>query len=154
MKTVFGFMQEIILGRSTSYQTRHRKALLSFLESAQGRHVAASDIHHHFRQLGMTIGISTIYRHLERMVDEGLVNQYLLDKADAACFEYVGPHVEDHTSPCFHLKCESCGKLIHVHCDELNQIHNHMRQKHGFDINTMRTVFYGQCDQCKNPSHR
>ena len=80
------------MNRSSQYQTRHRKTLFSYLESLSGKHVTASDIHHHFQQLGISIGMSTIYRHLERMIDEGLVNQYLLDKTDAAAAEYIKAH--------------------------------------------------------------
>lgn len=142
------------MNRSSQYQTRHRKTLFSYLESLSRKHVTASDIHHHFQQLGISIGMSTIYRHLERMIDEGLVNQYLLDKTDAACFEYVGSHQEDEKTSCFHFKCESCGKLIHLHCDELGLIQDHLLKKHGLDINSLRTVLYGSCTQCMNSSHR
>lgn len=140
------------MSKISPYQTKQKKALLAYLESAQGKHVTVNDIHDHFRILGMNIGISTIYRQLERMVAEGLVNQYILDKTDAACFEYVGTQIHHSATACFHCKCEKCGKLIHLQCDELEQIHQHLLKEHGFNLNPFRTVFYGRCNQCKEPS--
>jgi Fur family ferric uptake transcriptional regulator len=46
------------------------------------------------------------------------------------------------------LKCETCGSLIHVDCDFLNEIEKHLFKTHNFRINTLKTVFYGICKKC------
>jgi Fur family ferric uptake transcriptional regulator len=97
---------------------------------------------------GSPIGTATVYRQLERMVDEGLVQKYTIDANTPACFEYVG--ADSHAGEaCFHCKCEKCGRLIHLHCEELQGLSEHIREHHGFRINPMRTVFYGLCDACR-----
>ena len=46
-------------------------------------------------------------------------------------------------------KCERCGALIHLECDELCQIQRHLFAEHGFVLNPLRTVFWGLCAACQ-----
>jgi Fe2+ or Zn2+ uptake regulation protein len=88
-----------------------------------------------------------LYRQLERMVSEGTVSKYIIDESAGACFAYIGS--ESHLADsCYHCKCERCGKLIHMECEELNHIAAHLKADHGFRLNPMRTVFYGVCADC------
>ena len=130
------------------YSTAQREELVSFLEERRGEHVSVADICSHFRAQGKTIGTTTVYRQLERMVDEGEVNKYIIDLNTPACFEYIGEHRERGKNTCFHCKCEKCGRLIHLHCDELEEIQVHLKEEHGFRLDPRRTVFYGVCGEC------
>ncbi|MCR5724174.1 MAG: transcriptional repressor [Treponema sp.] len=131
------------------YKTRQQEQLLSYLEEHKGEHFTAEDVRLHFAQKEISLGTATIYRHLERLVGEGCLNKYVIDEHSAACFEYTGgckgPQEEQH----FHLKCEGCGCLIHLECDELCQIRAHLLKSHGFELNPLRTVFYGLCADCR-----
>lgn len=49
----------------------------------------------------------------------------------------------------YHCKCEKCGKLIHLHCHEVEELSQHMMEHHSFELNAMRTVFYGVCSECR-----
>ena len=130
------------------YKTQQRQELLHYLESAKGSHVTAADVCGHLQRSGKTIGMTTVYRQLERMVDEGLVNKYVIDGASPACFEFVDPRAHVGEAVCFHCKCDRCGTLIHLHCEELEAIGTHLKEDHGFRLNPMRTVFYGLCARC------
>lgn len=128
----------------SKYKTKQREILLDYLESVKGVHVTASDACEYFKDRGANIGQSTIYRQLESLVDEGVVNKYIIDGNTPACFEYVGTQRD----MCFHCKCEKCGKLIHLHCDEIEGMQVHLFEEHRFKMDPMRTVFYGLCEQC------
>ncbi len=130
-----------------TYRTRQWEELRLILEQTPGMHYTAAQIHERMAQQGQKIGLATIYRHLDRMVADGVVRRYQLETGDGACYEYVGQHVECSTH--FHCKCEQCGRLIHLDCDELHGIQEHIREHHGFTCNTGKTVFYGICDQCR-----
>lgn len=133
-----------------NYSTKQRDALLGYLKKFPGKHFTVQDIFDHFRTEGISIGTTTLYRHLNRMVDEGIVNKYITDNIGSACFEYVGEGEACEESQCFHLKCEKCNKLIHMHCGELGAISNHLMQDHGFKLDSLRTVFYGICEDCRD----
>ena len=133
---------------ASKYKTKQGDILLEFLMQRQGRHITVNEICAHFKAQGTPIGTATVYRHLEAMVGEGSVNKYNIDNNSPACFEYVGgeSHCEE---VCFHYKCEKCGKLVHLHCEEFKELCEHLKQHHNFLLDPMRTVFYGICAECR-----
>lgn len=133
----------------TKYNTKQREELTNYLKSVSGEHVTVTDICNHFEQIGSNIGVTTVYRHLEAMVEEGCVKKYVIDSSTAACFEYVDTHNECMENWCTHLKCTSCGRLIHLHCDELHATEMHILEEHGFKADMTRTVIYGLCEDCQ-----
>ncbi len=136
------------MDNKSKYTTRQKKELEEYMETIPGVHVTAAQVRDYFRAQGKDIGTATIYRQLERMVSEGLVSKYIIDSKSSACFAYIGEseHVQD--SVCFHCKCEKCGRLIHLHCDELEAIQEHLMKTHRFALDPLRTVFYGICEDC------
>ncbi len=135
----------------SKYKTRQSTLLLQYLKTVPGVHITAGDVCEYFRKQGAPISQSTVYRHLEALVDEGVLQKYVIDANSPACFEYVGTasHEENETLTCFHCKCERCGELIHLHCEELEEIRGHLLEEHHFRIDPMRTVFYGLCESCQ-----
>ena len=129
------------------YNTRQRSRLLEYMQAVPGEHFTAKDVCDYFQACGTPIGVATVYRQLERMVEEGLVNKYIIDANSPACFEYVDRQATC-GEECFHCKCEKCGKLIHLHCEELVQIRSHLKEEHHFTLDPLRTVFYGLCEDC------
>lgn len=128
------------------YKTKQQSAILAYLIALDGGHVTVAQIAEHFKFSGLDIGLTTIYRQLEKLIDSGLVRRYSIDGSGAACFQYIGQSksCESH----FHLKCENCGCLIHLECGFLDEIHTHVLNSHDFDINSNKTVFYGKCSEC------
>lgn len=129
------------------YKTKNREELIAYLASVSG-HFTAADIYDHFRANGSPIGQATVYRQLESLVDEGVINKYIIDGSSPACFEYVGHEGHADAEVCFHCKCEKCGRLIHLHCEELEEIQQHLYSEHHFRLDPLRTVFYGLCEDC------
>ena len=136
------------MSNRSKYKTRQREILLDYFETVPGVHVTAGDVYEYLQKHGAGIGQSTVYRQLENLVDEGILNKYIIDGSSPACFEYVEPDCHESAEICFHCKCEKCGKLIHLHCDEMEGMQVHLYAEHKFKMNPMRTVFYGLCDQC------
>ena len=126
------------------YKTKQRELILEYLKSSDSHHLSAGDIAAHLRESG-TVGIATVYRQLDKMVEAGLVRKYSLD--GGACYQYVGGggDCREH----FHLKCLNCGALIHVDCDFLSGLAPHILEHHGFEVDNRRTVMYGLCRKCR-----
>ena len=122
--------------------------MLNFFQSVPGVHITAGDVCDYFKSQGIAIGQSTVYRHLESLVDDGIITKYYIDTNSPACFEYVEPASHADADVCYHCICEKCGKLIHLHCEEVKALQDHMFEHHQFKMDPMRTVFYGLCDQC------
>ena len=135
------------LAAKAGYRTRAQDELLAYLQSTPGVHHTAAELKEHFAQAGTPIGTSTIYRHLERFVEDGRIQKFFVESGESACYAY-----SDTSSAClshFHCKCEQCGRLIHLDCEELREIQSHLLEHHGFAWNAGKTVFYGLCEACQ-----
>ena len=130
------------------YKTKQYDELVEYISSIPGQHFTVNELYMHFAGKDKAIGVTTLYRHLQRMLDDGIVSKYAVGTNGAACFEYVGDGAPHETVSVYHCKCEGCGKLIHVHCDMIKDIEHHMSDEHGFKIDPFRTVFYGTCEDC------
>ncbi len=136
---------------STGYKTKQRSEVLGVLEKSNGEHITAKQVHERLEKEGSTIGSATVYRQLEKLVEEGLVRRYSLGPGEAACYSYAADESCDHDH-CFHCVCTKCGKLYHVECDHLAEIAGHLASEHGFTVDPSRTVFYGICESCSKKS--
>jgi Fur family ferric uptake transcriptional regulator len=132
--------------RSSEYQTRQGTLILDYLASLGGEHVTAGSVAGHFENTKPPIGKTTVYRHLEKLVEASKLRRYFLEGGESACYQYIegGSECREH----FHLKCENCGELIHLDCDVLNDVAAHVQKDHRFKINPLKTVFYGTCGRC------
>jgi Fur family ferric uptake transcriptional regulator len=134
--------------RPSTYHTQQGERILDYMASLGGGHVTVSQIVRHFETEEPVIGQTTIYRHLEKLVQGGKIRKYLLSGGASACYQYItgDKKCREH----FHLKCEQCGILIHLDCTLLNKIRRHLLKSHNFQINTLKTVFYGKCEKCRS----
>lgn len=131
----------------SGYNTRQKEKLLSYLISNKDEHTNVAGISAFLAAEGTPVGTATIYRQLDRLVDQGLVRRYAIDGKTGACYQYVDIDAGCHQH--FHLKCKNCGRLIHTDCDHLSEINEHMLQHHGFTVDSSMTVFYGICADCR-----
>ncbi len=138
------------MNKQSNYKTEQKERLLGYMKENAGRHVTAAEIHDRLKEDGIKIGLTTVYRHLDKMVGQGKLARYVIGEGSAACYEYTG-HVRRET--CYHCKCLSCGKLIHMHCDEVVGLVEHVKQEHGFTLDMTHTVFYGLCSECERRKH-
>ena len=128
-----------------TYKTKQRQILLDYLSARRGEHATIADIAAHFAAMGEEIGTSTIYRRLNRLVEEGVVKRYVFADSAAASFEYIGQTEESQ----YHMKCKSCGDLVHLECDLIEKLCSHVREDHDFELDLGQTVFYGLCASCR-----
>lgn len=124
------------------YKTQQKEAILEYIMSLDGEHFTVNSIVEHFCR---NIGVSTVYRFVNKLVEEGLVCKYHIDKA-SACFQYTGGRA----GLVFHMKCENCGKILHFQCDDVDKLYAHLLSEHGFKVNNYKSVFYGCCNECKS----
>lgn len=136
-----------MVGRSKNYKTKQKQEILNFLKSLENSHFTVQQISNHLQEIGNPVGLTTIYRHLDKFVSEGIVKKYVLDGKTSACFEYID--CENLKSDIhFHFKCNKCGDLIHFECEELQNLYIHLLEEHKINIDLSKTIYYGICDRC------
>ena len=128
-----------------SYITRQQQAVLSCLSQRREEPLTVNDLAEALRQAGHPVGLATIYRQLEKLEAAGRVHK--VHTEEGAFFQYC-PHTEaDHG--CFLLRCESCGRMVHLDCAHLEALYQHLEQQHHFHIDPRRTILTGKCQSCE-----
>ena len=128
------------------YSTKARVLILNFLKQNTA-HVTASDIIQYLRKQNIKIGVATVYRTLDKFVADGIVRKMTIDERSGACYQYIQ---DADCASHFHLKCLSCGALIHLSCDFLKSMESHILNDHGFTVSSGKTVIYGFCKECSS----
>jgi len=135
------------MARSEGYKTKNRQQILEFLKTQKDRSVSVSEIKRCMTETGCKVNLSTIYRYMDKLVEEGSVLKYSIDKGEKASFQYIEP---EHNCHChLHLQCVKCGKIIHLNCGFMEEIETHIGKYHGFTIQCDNSVLYGVCQECK-----
>lgn len=129
------------------YTTASRKKILEFLKSNRDRTVKASDIDSFLKQNDSEVNITTIYRYLDKLAQEGTVIKYVAEKGSQAVYQYVetGHHCEEH----LHVTCVNCGCIIHLECAFMDEILDHILNDHGVTLQCRSSMLYGLCRECQ-----
>ena len=131
---------------NNGYNTAARSRILGFLKENKDRTVNANDILNWLNDQGNDVNITTIYRYLEKLTESGEVMKYIAENGTRAVFQYVGEkqHCEEH----LHLQCVRCGAILHLDCDFMDEISEHVMKEHGFRIQCRNSIIYGECSRC------
>ena len=139
------------------YKTAGRQRLLDFLESHPDRQFTVEELCTEMdKQDGATSRKSTVYRHLSELCGEGTVRKYRSDTQSAYVYQYVG---QGECTRHFHLKCVTCGDLVHLECTVSEELLSHISAHHGFEVDSGRSILYGRCEACaalekkRTPTH-
>lgn len=133
------------MNHAKTYHTRQQKVILRFMESMNHGYVTVSQIADYLKQQGEPVGLTTIYRHLDRFQKEGIVQKIVLDGNSGACYQYIDSREEENQ---FLLKCEDCGDILNMDCGHMKELYSHVLEEHHFNVNPHRTMFYGVCEKC------
>jgi len=128
-----------------------RQAVLDILTGTQ-EHLSTEEIHQRVNKLYPTVGLASVYRTLELLVQMGIVSKF--DFGDGRSrYELVeGPKGILHHH---HLVCTDCSRIIdytdfvNEEKDLLNRAEKGLSKKYEFDIRHHSIQFYGFCKACK-----
>ena len=129
---------------SVTYMTRQQKAVLECIETCEGGYTSAAALTEQLHRQGQAVGLTTVYRQLEKLAAQGLVHKIVTD--EGTCYQYC--NCARHQD-CFLLKCEKCGKITHVDCEQLSPLYRHLEAEHHFSVDPRRTMLYGVCSACR-----
>jgi Fur family ferric uptake transcriptional regulator len=122
--------------------TKQRRLIWDALVADPDAHLSADDVVARVREALPTIDASTVYRTLDLLVREGLVNRTDLG-AGRAFFEPAHEHLHHH------VVCTSCGAVAHVHDDALGDVRARLEQATGYELAGGELSFFGRCPRCR-----
>lgn len=126
--------------RNETYNTRQKELILKLIKE-QKKEFTVQDI---YDKLKEKTGLTTIYRLVDKLVTEGYLNKFIKEN-NTAYYEYL-EKCENHNH--FYLKCEKCGILIHIDCDCIKNLSNHILSDHKFITNKQHIIINGICENC------
>lgn len=126
------------------YTTKQHQAILNCLSRRAEEALTAADLAEELRRAGSPVGLATIYRHLEKLEKLGRVHK--VSTEEGAFYQYCTHPAEGRD--CFLLRCEACGRIVHLDCSHLRELYAHLETDHHFRIDPRRTVLTGLCGTC------
>lgn len=126
------------------YTTKQQQAVLACLSRRRQTPVSALELAEELRRGGQAVGLSTIYRQLEKLERAGHIHK--VNTEEGALYQYCDR--QEHGRDCFLLKCEGCGRILHLDCAQLKPFYDHLEREHHFVIDPRATMFTGLCDLC------
>ena len=133
------------MARNNSYETKQKDMILDVIKNNH-KSFTIKDIHEILKD---KVGLTTIDRLVDKLVEDGSLNKTLGDN-NMAYYQYLEKcnHLNH-----FYLKCDNCGDLVHVDCDCISDLFSHMLEEHCFKANREKIVISGLCKKCNEGSN-
>ena len=121
-------------------QTRQRTAVAEALE-AQGEFRSAQEIYDIVRQRGDSVGLTTVYRALQAMADDGQVDVIVRGDGEAVYRQCSTHHHH-------HLVCRTCRAAVEVEAPSVESWAARVASEHGFTDVSHTVEVFGLCPRC------
>ena len=128
-----------------NYHTKQKEKILNYIRSTN-KEFTVKELYDYFES---NIGLTTIYRFVDKLVLDGLLEKRI--REDHFCYyQYLE---ECDCSNHFYLRCNKCSKIIHVDCDCIKELSNHIILEHGFEITNDHIIINGICNECRGDNN-
>lgn len=134
------------LAKKNLKQTRQRRRIVELFISLN-THASAEVLHKAVREDGHNVGLATVYRTLNILVDAGLVDQKSFGEGR---FVYEIKTPGEHHD---HLICLDCGTVIEFEDPDIEDLQEKVAGTHQFKLVSHRLDLFGHC-QKQSCEHR
>jgi len=121
--------------------TPQRMMVLEAIEASHD-HISAEEIHARARRQYPYINISTVYRTLELLKENGLVTE--TDLGGGRFLYHPAGKAQHH-----HLVCRKCGKVRDIDIKVLDNLRDQLRAQYSFDAELEHIAIFGTCVRCE-----
>jgi Fur family transcriptional regulator, ferric uptake regulator len=115
--------------------------ILEILNQEQA-HLTSHEVYEHIRGRFPAVNPSTVYRALERLVNNGKISI-----SDMGLGSEVYESVENGIH--HHLVCQKCGQVITLGPGEVGKFFSVIQEEYHFLINTNHLILFGICETCQ-----
>ncbi len=121
--------------------TRSQERVLNLLKTIK-QGISAQDLYVELRNRKQSMGLATVYRSLESLKLEGLVQVRTLANGEAL---YSLTQQDRH-----HMTCLQCGISIPIHQCPVHDLETQLQTTHKFKIFYHTLEFFGLCSHCQS----
>jgi Fur family ferric uptake transcriptional regulator len=124
-----------------SHRTRSQEQVYQTLQSLDAP-ISAQDLYLELRQRQHSMGLATVYRSLEALKKEGVLQVRTLATGESL---YSLAHQDRH-----HLTCVQCHQSIPIEECPVHDLEDRLAQAHQFKVYYHTLEFFGLCQQCQS----
>lgn len=121
-------------------RTRNQERIIEVLKNLD-RAISAQDLYIELRNRDAAMGLATVYRSLEALKLEGMVQSRAIANGEAV---YSLVQSDRH-----HLTCLQCGNSILINDCPVHDLEVQLNQSYQFKIYYHMLEFFGVCTQCQ-----
>lgn len=122
-------------------RTRSQTQVLDLLKHLPEA-ISAQDLYVQLRQKQISMGLATVYRALDSLKLEGMVQMRTLPSGESL---YSLAKQDTH-----HLTCVRCGSSAVMEECPVHGLESHLTESHHFQIFYHTLEFFGLCEKCQN----
>jgi Fur family ferric uptake transcriptional regulator len=111
------------------------------------RFLSSQEIHKQLHAGGDSLGLATVYRQLEILVDEGQVDSIVSPKGEKL-FRHCGVDENHH----HHIICRRCGSTKKIEISEVETMAETAAKQYKFSDVTHNLEIFGLCEKCARQS--
>lgn len=126
-------------GAPRRHRSRQRERILAWLRSTES-HPTATEIHRALLPELPALSLGTVYRNLEVLVAEGVVDEVASSVGAARYDGNLDPH--------HHFDCERCGRIVDVELPVPRGLGRRLAVEQGLRARRIRISFSGLCSDC------
>jgi Fur family ferric uptake transcriptional regulator len=121
--------------------TRQREAVRAVFDDLEGFH-SAQEVHALLRGTGDAVGLSTVYRAVQSLADDGELDSIRTGTGEALYRRCSRQHHH-------HLVCRSCGRTVEVAGPAVEAWADRVAGEHGFADVSHTLEIFGTCADCR-----
>lgn len=125
------------------YSTNSRKLIMEYIKKLDNS-FSSQELYELMLKDNEKVGLTTIYRFLEDLEKNNELKKFY-DEKNIARYQYL-EHCDEQNH--FYLKCNNCGTLIHIDCDCIVELHEHILKNHNFKTDDNNIIIGGLCENC------
>ncbi|QWB99474.1 transcriptional repressor [Mycoplasmatota bacterium] len=123
-------------------KTKYRVNIIDLLEKSNTL-LSAQDIHTQLIKNKTKVNLSTVYRTLDKLTENGIINKVDIEQEKQSLYEY---NRDEHHH---FLICKNCNKIETIYNCPLHDYEQEIMKDSGFYITGHKIEFYGYCKECQ-----
>ncbi len=139
---MFRWMEQFnryLMERGLRHSLRREQVARVFF--AISHHVGIEELYRRVQKINPKIGIATVYRTLNLLVDSGLAQKRNFETG-AVTYERTPEIHHDH------MICTHCEKVIEFHNEKIEKLQDEIAEKYDFYLKSHKMELYGVCHEC------
>ncbi|MBO7319075.1 MAG: transcriptional repressor [Clostridia bacterium] len=129
-----------------TYNTKQKQIIYDFLLNNQQVLLTCDEISDALKESGTPVGKATLYRFLDSLVSSSDARKVMDENKKCAAYQLLDKEMKCDCH--MHLKCTDCGSFVHLGCDFMHSVGEHILNHHQFKIDNSKTLIYGVCSKC------